>query len=536
MVDIGTNSIHMLVVRVDADLKFHVIDKAKEMVRLGAGTFETGRLDEATQRRGLDALVRFRRTAERRGVERFLAVATSAVREAENGGAFLQEVYELTGIRAQIVSGAEEARLCFKAVQNTMPLDDEPVLVVDLGGGSAQFALGTARQLAWTASLKLGVQRLEGVALRAGEVTPEGHRALHEALARDLAPVAKRAKAAEAERCVVTSGSAGAVLRVLRERGEAAGGDKDVMPRKALADLDDELARVPRKERAALPGVEAPRADQLPGAVAFFRALAEALDLDGLRVADVAMREGLVYDFLDRHGAELQWELLEPNTRRRAVVKFAERFQYDVAHAHHVAHLAVSLFDATRSLHHLDEAARELLEYGALLHDIGYAVAAKAHQKHSEYLILHGLAATGGFTEREVRVIAALARYHRKALPKSSHETFAVLDEDERKLVTKAAALLRIADGLDRGHNRVVEGVRVAVEPGTVRLELDAHDDAELEAWGALRKADLFEEAYGRAIEIRTSAPPPSAPPAAEGKEAKPARPPRVRARKEARP
>lgn len=507
VVDIGTNSIHMLVVRVDADLQFHVIDRAKEMVRLGERTFETGRLDEETRRRALDALMRFRRLAEKRGVDRYLAVATSAVREAENGGAFLQEVLEATGIHPRVISGSEEARLIFKAVQSSLPLDEEPILVADLGGGSLEFACGSSRQLHWCTSLKLGVQRLEGVALADGEATPDTRRAVDELLARELAPIANRAEERKVKRCFVTSGSASAVLKLLRARGDASE-SRPSIPRKALAALDDEVAAMPRDKRLALPGLEPARADLVVPAIALFRRLADALSVDELHVSDRALREGVVQDFLDTHGAELQWELTEPNARRRAVLRFAERYHYDAPHAHHVAHLAERLFDDLRDFHGLGEDALELLEYGALLHDVGYVVAEKSHHKHTEYLVLHGL--VGGFTEREIRMIAAIGRYHRKAEPEKSHENFASLGDEDREAVRKLASLLRLADGLDRSHGRAVGDVRARVTAEAVELEVVAEETADLEVWAAKRKSGLFEDTFSRAARftvVRPAAP-----------------------------
>lgn len=500
VVDIGTNSIHMLVVRIDGDLKYHVLDKAKEMVRLGRGTFETGRLDEATQQRALQALRGFARLAQKRGVQRTLAVATSAVREAENGGAFLQEVYSETGIHPHIITGAEEARLVFKAVQSAMPLDERPVLVVDLGGGSAEFACGSSRQLQWTHSLRLGVQRLEAVALADGEPSSGARDRLRDALSREIVPLAAKARSSGVGAVYLTSGSATATLKLLRERGDVRS-DETLLPRKALAALDDALAGMPREKRHALSGLEPARADLIVGAVAFFRALADALDVPALQVSDRGLREGLVQDFLDLHGPELQWELTEPNARRREVLRFGERFHYDAPHAHHVAHLAVALFDATHEIHGLDESARELLEYGALLHDVGYAVDERAHHKHGEYLILHGL--KGGFTEEELRVVAALARYHRKSPPKEGHDNWAKLSSRSRDVVEKTEGLLRLADALDRSHSRVVRSLDARVEGKSLVLDVTTQGPSELESWAVSRKSDWFSRVYRMEVVLR---------------------------------
>lgn len=495
----------MLIVRLDAELKPHVIDRAKEMLKLGEGTFETGRLDESAQRRAIETLKRFRRLADRRGVERIIAVATSAVREAENGGAFLQEVYRETGIHPHLISGAEEARVVFKAVQSEMPLDERASLVVDLGGGSVEFACGNPRSLAWATSLRLGGQRLATSLLADGEVSKAAAEKLREQILREVTPIARRAKASEVHRVYLTSGSANAVLKILDARGEIPH-ESSTIPRKALAALADELVAMPRDKRLAIPGLEPTRADLIVGAALFFSLLAEALDADEMRVSDRGLREGLVQDFVDLHGPELQWDLTEPNARRRAVLRFGERFHYDAPHHQHVAQLAVSLFDATRELHELGEDARELLEYAALLHDLGYAVNERAHHKHSEYLILHGL--TGGFTETELRAIGAIARYHRKALPKESHENWAKLPGSAQRLVERIGCILRIADGLDRSHQRSVRGLRVEEGDKQITIVLDAEGPVELEIWAAQRKADWFEQVHKTKVRFRVAEPP----------------------------
>jgi exopolyphosphatase/guanosine-5'-triphosphate,3'-diphosphate pyrophosphatase len=262
----------------------------------------------------------------------------------------------------------------------------------------------------------------------------------------------------------------------------------DTLPRKALDQLDDELAQMSAAKRRALPGLDPARADLIVGAIAFFRALAEHTGAESLVVSERGLREGVLQDYLDLNGPELQWELTEPNARRRAVLRLGERLSYDAPHAHHVAHLAVTLFDATRPLHKGDERARELLEYGALLHDVGYAVNEKAHHKHSEYLILHGL--SGGFTEEETRVIAAIARYHRKSPPKEKHENWASLGEDARALVLSNEGLLRLADALDRSHTRAVSAIAARVEGRKLVMELDVTGPIELELWAANNKSD----------------------------------------------
>lgn len=498
VIDVGSNSVHGLVVRVGGDLRPHVLDRAREMVRLGESVARTGRLDEAAMVHAIDAIRGLRRLAERRGADRILAVATNAVRVAENGGAFLQEIYSRTGVHVRLISGAEEARLVWRAVREELPDEDRPSLVVDLGGGSADFAFGSGRQLAWTESLDVGVQRLVSRFLPAGETSSDTVRAIEEHVRPRLRVVLDRLRRRKAERVVVTAGSAAAVERILAARG---GSPPDTLPFKSLLALEEELAQIPRDERALLAGIEQERVDLVVPAVTFFRLLAEVAQVEELKVSEAGLRDGIVLEYLDAHGTEIQWELTEPNARRRAVLRFAERLGYDAAHAHHVAVLSVQLFDATSALHKLDEPLRELLEYAAFLHDVGYAVNERAHHKHSEYLVLHGL--DGGFTEREVRIIAAIGRYHRKGPPKEAHENFAALDDEDRERVRKAAAILRIADGLDRTHTRAVRRLAAVAGEETVAIEVDAEGPADVELWAARKKAGLFEDVYARRADIR---------------------------------
>lgn len=496
--DLGTNSVRFLIARVERDFRFQVLDRSKEMVRLGRGTFETGYLDEATRNRAVEALVRFRRIADGHGVEHFLAVATSAVREALNGMVFLQEVHEKTGVRVRIISGRDEARFVFRAVQDLLPKDETPAVVIDLGGGSAQFAVGTARELSWCESIPLGVQRLESIAVKDGEVTHASSEALRGILARELAPIAERIRSFDPSYGFVTSGTGVAVLRILRAQGEIADSGPRVTVERIRA-LDEKLSRLLGSDRANLPGLEPERMDLIVGGVAFLRVLVDQIHLDALEVSELALRDGVLLSWLDHKAVEVDREDAEGNARRRMALQFAEGFNYDAPHAQHVARLAVLLFDDLRALHGLEDDDRELLEFAALLHDVGFVVSEKGHHRHSEYLILNGLT---GFSDIEVRRIAAIARYHRKGGPKSSHTNWAGLDGESREKVRKASSLIRIADGLDRGHLQTVTGLRARVGDGGMRVELQAREDAELEIWAAEKKSDLFVETFAMPVEF----------------------------------
>jgi exopolyphosphatase/guanosine-5'-triphosphate,3'-diphosphate pyrophosphatase len=215
-----------------------------------------------------------------------------------------------------------------------------------------------------------------------------------------------------------------------------------------------------------------------------------------LRVCEWALREGILLDFVARHGKDVEAAETVPDVRRRSVLRLAERLGPEGDHGPHVARLALQLFDATRRLHRLGRRERELLEYAALLHDVGLHVSHRKHHRHSQYLITHG--ELRGFTPEEVQVMAAAARFHKGAPPKPSHEDLAELGPAERRLAIALAALLRVADSLDRSHHGVVRRLSVARRNGRVRVRLDTRGrDAALELWGAERKSDLWERLFG---------------------------------------
>jgi exopolyphosphatase/guanosine-5'-triphosphate,3'-diphosphate pyrophosphatase len=261
--------------------------------------------------------------------------------------------------------------------------------------------------------------------------------------------------------------------------------------------------RAKSSERRRLPGLEEPRrAELLPaGSIVCVTAL-QLFDIDALTVSDWALREGIVLDAVGSHDPG-DWSDDPRALRRAAVVGLARRCNSDVVHTRHVADLALRLFDQTTELHHLGERDREMLEFAALLHDIGQHVSRKGHHRHAAYLVEHG--ELRGFEPSEVEFLAALVRHHRRGEPKPSEARFAALDDDDRDRLRKLAALLRVADGLDRGRRGGVDDFQAFVGTDLVVLRLSTHDDTELEVWGARRRRELFEKVFGRELEITTA-------------------------------
>ncbi len=506
VLDIGTNSIHLVLAEVEPDFSYKILDRFKDMTRLGDGVFSSRRLSDATMARGVEVIRNLATLARNKGYDRIEAVATSAVREAKNGGEFLKEIYAQAGLRVRVVTGQEEARLIYLGVRHSLDLPDEPTLIVDVGGGSVEIVLCVKKELVQVVSLKLGAIRLKDLYMQADPPSGTELRSLQERVEEDLTAALKRLKVQEIREVIATSGMAGNLAQVvhLQRTGKpllqlnlASVGLRD------MAELEKFLARSTARVRAGIPALDAKRVDTLLPATMVLRVLVELLGLKSMTVCDKAIREGLIYDFIGKNRDRLQVEHEIPNVRRRQVVALARRCHYPERHALHVARLCLELFDQTKSLHRLGDREREWLEYAALLHDIGYVINVRRHHKHTYYLIkesdLHALAAD------EIEIIANVARYHRRAVPREGHEGFRDLTRQQRRTVKLLSAILRIADGLDRTHFGIIQGVKVRIgQP--VRIGVQCSGDCELELWAARGRSDLFERVFKRRVELRLQA------------------------------
>jgi exopolyphosphatase/guanosine-5'-triphosphate,3'-diphosphate pyrophosphatase len=492
-IDVGTNSIHLLIARVGSDGVMEPIDRAKEMVRLGDSAFAGMLTPEAVQR-GVDTLRRFREAAERAAVDAMLAVSTSAVREAENGGDFVRMVRDETGIELNVIDGNEEARLIYLGARAGLNLAGKRALIVDVGGGSVELIVGDAQRSHFATSLKLGVLRLLAQHPTSDPITADQRARIASELQRALEKSVTQARQVGFDLVAMCSGTARQLSDLLPP--------DDSNPRtvrfKDLYALEDKLCALPAATRLMLPGLDPKRVDSVVMGCLLVRTLLEVAHADEYQLCDSALREGLVYDYVGRHRPDIQIIDEIPDLRRRSVITLMRRFQTDRAHSEHVARLALDLFRGTRSLHDLPNSDGELLEFATLLHDIGFHISSSKHHKHAAYLIAN--TEMKGFSPDEVVLLSQVARYHRKATPKDSHEPFGKLQPEMQRRIRLLAAILRVADGLDRGRAQRVKSVRCRIAEKTVELVLTAAGDPELEVWGARRKRDLFEETFGRKL------------------------------------
>ncbi len=508
-IDIGTNSIHVVITQAHGQRGFEVLDREREVVQVGRGSFRGNRLRADAIARTVDSLARFVNLARRQGAERILCTATAAAREAKNGGEFVRAAQRIAGITPRVIPAREEGRLIWLAVTNALELSpDEPSLVLDIGGGSLQMVVGTADKLLKVVSVPLG-------ALRLSEILPLGDPPAPEALDRLRRTVRKTAKEGlsivkefKPKRIYGSSGSIHALAHVSQhfEGGPAIehiNGHR--LGARSLERTTKAIEVMPLAERLKLPGIDAARAEILvQGAVVLDHVLREVSG-DAILVSDFGLREGLIADYIARHAQEIQ--RLDPveDLKLRSVLRLLDKFRGDEVHARHVTALALSLFDALEAEHRLKGRARRLLEYAGLLHDVGATIGHENHTAHSYYVIRNGN--LRGLSAEDVQIVALVARYHGKSRPRKRNEAFAALPRKARRAVRWLAGLLRIAEALDRSQYQLVLGLRVTKAEESLTIRATARDDARLEVWAARGRSRLLARLLGRKVRVLLEAP-----------------------------
>lgn len=508
-IDIGTNSIHMVVARRLEGGAPEILTREKEPIRLGRGGTDMKRLEPAAVDRAVASLDRFRRIADAYDAT-VVAVATSAVREAENQAEFLQRARDEAGVTVSVISGVEEARLIHLGALGAVQAANRPHLVIDIGGGSTEFVVGSSTTPTLVRSLKLGHIRLTDRHFPDGVVTQKAVDECRKDVRAFVAPVAREITDAGFEVAIGCSGTIENLARMAaHDQGDAPRTvdnltiTRDALTRvtKQLLGADDAAAR------SETPGLDAHRADVIVGGAILLRQLFTSLGIDEMVVSPAALREGVVLDRFRRQDSSPDALHHLTDIRRSSVVAVAKRFEEDFGHAQHATDLSLELFDALRPSHGLGESERGILEAAGLLHNVGRFIAHAAHHKHSYYLIRHS-EHLAGFTEQEVELIAQVARYHRKSNPRNKHAEFAALGADDQHCVRVLAGLLRIAIALDRTYRRVVERVTACLDDElTISLTTQPGADVELELFTARERAGLLSLALGAKIHFHVTEP-----------------------------
>lgn len=499
-IDIGSNSIRQIIADVTPDGRIRIVDEMKAAPRLGANLDDTGVLGDAAMRHALEALQRMATLARQMGAQRIHAVATSAVRDAANRRAFLEQIRRETGLRVRVLTGEDEARLSFRSALAHFDLGVGRAVVMDIGGGSLELTMSADGLLERLVSLPYGAIRLTEQYL--GERPRHKHlRKLRAAVRDDI----RGALPVKDWRGAQLIGSGGTFTNLaamhLARRGLPFAGrvHGTRVAREEVEHLLDTLLDATPEERAATAGLTPGRADIIVGGLAIGAEVMARLEAREVIVSGYGIREGLLLE-----SARIVPAPADPGeARERSVRQFAERCHYELPHAQHVRQLALQLFDAFGARLGCEPADRRTLADAALLHDVGYHINYDRHHKHSYHLIMH--AELLGIAPEEQVVIAHVARYHRGAPPKRSHREFGALDGETRRRIRRLSAILRIADGFDRGHVGAVARVKVRWLQRAVRLTAVPERrtrSIRLELWGAGRKSGLLAKIAGRPVEI----------------------------------
>jgi exopolyphosphatase/guanosine-5'-triphosphate,3'-diphosphate pyrophosphatase len=517
-IDVGSNSIRLIVAETTDSGSYRVIDDEKEIARLGHGLEETGALDPANIERSADAIARMKDIASGYGVERIRAIATAAVREATNGQTLIDLVRQRAGLDLVIISAEEEARLAHQSVANAFDLRDMTCAVVDIGGGSTEIVTSVDGVIGNVFTLPLGAVRLTERFGACDDPQGRQYMAMRRYVSEQLRDRLPRIEPTP----TLIFGSGGTfttLASVSMHRSTAAGADMlpftvggHEMQRDEVRHTLDWLRKMPLAERTSVAGLSVDRADIIVAGILIIDKVMKRFGLNRLRVHDRGIRDGLLLSMVEEIGLGRRPSDGAQVDRLRAARRFAASCRYEERHSEQVARLAVRLFDdlagasgetVTDETDWRSPINRELLEAAAVLHDVGYLINYSRHHKHSYHLIAHS--DMPGYTNRQREIVANVARYHRRSHPKQKHTAYARLSREDQAIVRRLSALLRVADGLDRTHTQSVREVRAEVIGPRVVFRVTAQDGAEVNIWGAERKADLFEEVFGLETRFESS-------------------------------
>ncbi len=508
-IDVGTNSIHMVLVRIQPSIPaFTIIDREKSTVRLGDRDLKTGDLTTAAMERAMKALRRCQEIARSANAEEVIAVATSAMREAPNGPDFLQQIESELGLVVNLISGTEEARRIYLGVLSSMPLENVPHVLIDIGGGSTELVLGDGHAPRSLSSTKVGAVRLTQGFVSTDPISDTEFTALQAYIRGMLERASEEIRAnrrpGESLKMIGTSGT----IEILAELSARAKTGTVPSPLngyevslKEIAQWVNRLRQSDYSRRLAIPGMSERRAEILLAGALILQEAMTMLDIPSLIICERSLREGVVVDWMLSNGLIEDRLRYQSSVRQRSVIKTAQKYHVNLDHSDRVAEFALSLFDQTQgTLHDWHDRDRDLLWAAAILHNAGHHVSHSAHHKHSYYLVRH--AELLGYTEIEIETIANIARYHRKSSPKKKHENYRNLTSKRyRKLVDQMHPFLRLAVALDRRQIGAITAIKCDYQAARRQLILNLHrrcpdDSCDLELWSLNQKKADFEQTY----------------------------------------
>ncbi len=495
-IDIGSNALRLSLSAFENAKKSTVVGNFREAVRLGQDVFSKGVISDATMEDALAALARFKVEIDRHGATITRTVATSALREALNKDMFVDRVSQECGIDIAVIGAEEEARLIHLAVAEVVNLKNRTAMLVDIGGGSIEVTLAVDGSIVSTESYRLGAVRL----LQLLEGTKRGERTFHQLVREYVDSTQQRLKheigSKQVQLCIGTGGNIEA-LGALRK--ELLGKDRDsTLGSQELDTIVKRLQGLSIEERITQLRLRPDRADVIVPASIILQRIVSVIGVDEVIIPKVGLKDGILIDL----ASELFGESKIPRREQvmASALQVGRKYSFDEQHGACVARYAVQLFDQSRTLHNLSLEYRLLLEVAALLHDVGAFITMTGHHKHSQYLLL--ATPVMGLSQLQMTIVGNVARYHRKSQPKLQHDAFRVLSPKDRVVVSKLAALLRLADAMDNQHASKVTAFSVEYKRPKFSIALDGDGDLLLEKWALKRKGGMFEEVFGVKINI----------------------------------
>lgn len=498
-IDIGSNSIRIVVAEAQAGGRYRILDEERESTRLGRALATSGKLDEQSIGASLAALRRFKEIAAGLGAESLRAIATCAVREATNGPEFCDRVEELLEMPVEVISAQREARLAFHSVRRRFDLAGKNTLLADIGGGSTEIVLASGELIESIFTTNLGAVRLSekfggGQSLAGNDFDHMRRwidRCLRKNTAKPVAPI----------HLLIGSGGTFTNLgsTVMAAKGQSqlpvAGCQ---VSRAELRHLIEKLRKMSLKQRREVAGLNPDRADIIVPGLTVIDRIMSRFRVNLLQVHSFGVRDGLLLSMIEQLQGTSE---AAPPDEVTQIECFAVSCGVDLDHARQVATLSTQIYQGLCEHYELDPGDLRLLDAAARMQDVGYLINYERHHKHSYHLILHS--AIQGFRPEELEIVANVARYHRGAMPKKKHDNFARLSKDDQYRVLTMAAVLRLAGGLDRSHNQTIRAVSVDASGQQLELIVEANEYPEVDLWAARQRAGLFERVFDVELTIQ---------------------------------
>lgn len=505
LIDLGTNTFHLLITEVRDRDQLVELGKYKEPVKLGEGGMPNGAICEDAYQRGITTLENYRKVIDASGATTILAFATSAIRSATNGKAFVEEAYQKTGIRIRVINGNEEASLIHDGVKNGVKMPkDKAALIVDIGGGSVEFIVSLNGEAMLLRSLNIGAARLLEVANPSDPITQKEVQTLQEHLAKTLLPLLEELREFDLTWLVGSSGTFETLAAL------AAYDNDDTLSAEqlngyrfsttVLTSILSKIATSSREDRMKMKGMDPLRVDMIVVGSILIQYVEQHLNLKQCMVSSYALKDGMLARYLKekKNRVNRLMGAVDRDVRAKAIQNLARRYHYDEAHSLQVSELATQLFHQLASLHEESSDALELLQYSAVLFNIGHYINASSHHKHGLYIIMN--TALSGFSTNELVQLANIVRYHRKSLPKLNHYHWSIMAEQSQSRVMLLGGILRLAINLDRGRRKLITGLTCNIDEQAITITLQAQENVDMEIGFANEQRYMLEAALGRKV------------------------------------